>query len=260
MNVVVEPLPNCLTTLKVELEPERLATARESVTAEYGKHAKIPGYRPGKAPRQVVERKFKKQIREELEQRLIRDTMQEAIKSKGLRVLQVASMDEVNIPEESGAVTFTATLVTHPEFELPVYKGLVVPMHPTEVDRDGDRPVDRPTARAGGGFRGPGGGSRGGDGGLRGGRLQGDDRRQAGGGGISEGGQAADRQRRFLDQDDRGGVFPRLLRESRGREAGRDAGVRCGGAGGFSGRRDAGADDSLRGDAQGDQSEGAAGA
>jgi trigger factor len=144
MNVVVEPLPNCLATLKVELEPERLATARESVMAEYGKHAKIPGYRPGKAPRQVVERKFKKQIREELEQRLIRDTMQEAIKSKGLRVLQVASMDEVNIPEEAGSVSFTATLVTHPEFELPVYKGLVVPMHPTEVEeKEIDQSIDQ---------------------------------------------------------------------------------------------------------------------
>ena len=133
MNVVVEPLPNCLATLKVELEPERLTTVRDAVVKEFGKFAKIPGYRPGKAPRSVVEKKFKKEIRAELEQKLIRDTMREAIQSKGLRVLEMASMDEVNIPEAEGAVTFTATLVTQPEFELPSYKGLVVAMRPTEV-------------------------------------------------------------------------------------------------------------------------------
>ena len=144
MNVVVEPLPNCLATLKVELEPERLTTVRDAVILEFGKFAKIPGYRPGKAPRNVVERKFKKQIREELEQKLIREGTREAIQSKGLRVLQVASMDEVNIPETEGAVTFTATLVTHPEFDLPPYKGLVVQMRPIDVgEAEIDQSIDQ---------------------------------------------------------------------------------------------------------------------
>jgi trigger factor len=144
MNVLVEPLPNCLATLKVELESERVNAAREAVIKDFGQAARIPGYRPGKAPRTVVERKFKKQIREELEQKLLRDSTREAIQSKGLRVLQVASVDEVSIPEVEGPMTFTATLVTHPEFELPMYKGLVVQARPTDVkDAEIDQSLDQ---------------------------------------------------------------------------------------------------------------------
>jgi trigger factor len=134
MNVVVEQLPNCLATLKVEVEPEKVSTTRQELIDEFGKAAKIPGFRPGKAPRAAIEKRFKKQIREELEKKLVQDSAREAIKRKGLRVLQVASVDEVEIPElEGSAASFTATLVTHPEFELPNYKGLVVRMRPTDV-------------------------------------------------------------------------------------------------------------------------------
>jgi len=133
MNVVVEPLPNCLATLRVEVEAERVHSAREEVLNGFAQQAKLPGYRPGKAPRAVIERKFKRQIRDEVQERLLREVTREAIQSKGLRVLQVASVDELNIPEVDGPMNFTATLITHPEFELPVYKGLPLEAPPTDV-------------------------------------------------------------------------------------------------------------------------------
>src|SRR4051812_32989149 len=137
MNVVVEQLPNCLATLKVEVEPEKVSTARNELIDEFGKAAKIPGFRPGKAPRAAIEKRFKKQIREELEKKLVQDSAREAIKSKGLRVLQVASVDDVEIPEMEGSgASFTATIVTQPEFELPNYKGIVVQMRPTDVTEE----------------------------------------------------------------------------------------------------------------------------
>jgi trigger factor len=132
MNVVVEPLPNCLATLRVEVEPERVEKAMEQLVKEFGQYAKIPGYRPGKAPRAVIERKFKKQIREELEGKLLRETAREAIEEKKLRVLQIASVEEVLLGEDK-KMSFTATLVTHPEFALPEYKGLPVTVKSIEV-------------------------------------------------------------------------------------------------------------------------------
>ncbi|HET6409181.1 MAG TPA: trigger factor family protein, partial [Chthoniobacteraceae bacterium] len=133
MNVVVEQLPNCLATLKVEVEPETVSATRQRVVNEFGQYAKIPGFRPGKAPRSTIEKRYKKEIREELERKLVQETTREAIKDKSLRVLQIASVDDVNIPELDGPVSFTATLVTQPEFELPNYKGVVVQARPTEV-------------------------------------------------------------------------------------------------------------------------------
>lgn len=132
MNVVVENLPNCITTLRIEVEPEKVSKAWEAVTADYTRHAKLPGYRAGKAPRAVIEKKFKKQIREELEKKLLSDSCREAISEKKLRVLTLAQINDVELADDK-SMKFTATLVTHPAFELPTYKGLVVPMKSTEV-------------------------------------------------------------------------------------------------------------------------------
>jgi trigger factor len=139
MNVVVEQLPNCLATLKVEVEPEKVSATRKQVVNEFGQYAKIPGFRPGKAPRSTIEKRFKKEIQEELERKLVQESAREAIKAKSLRVLQIASVDDVVIPEIEGPGSFTATLVTQPDFDLPVYKGIVVQARSTEV---GDKEIE----------------------------------------------------------------------------------------------------------------------
>lgn len=132
MNVVVENLPNCITTLRIELESDKVNKVWDAVTADYTKFAKLPGYRAGKAPKSVVEKKFKKEIREELEKKLLSESCREAISEKKLRVLSLAQIDDVELAEDK-TMKFTATLVTHPDFELPNYKGLLVPMKSTEV-------------------------------------------------------------------------------------------------------------------------------
>jgi trigger factor len=132
MNVQVEPLPNCLATLRVDLPPDAVNEARENITRDYAAHAKLPGYRPGKAPRAVVERKFQKEIREELERKLLSESTRAAISEKNLRVLQVQNVEDIEFaPDQS--LHFTATLVTAPEFELPEYKNIPVTVPPEEV-------------------------------------------------------------------------------------------------------------------------------
>ncbi len=132
MNVVVENLPHCLATLKVEVEPERVSQAWSAITADFGKQVKIAGYRPGKVPRTVIEKRFKKEIRQEVEKRLLNDTTREAIQQEKLRVLGVQSVDDVMIGEDQ-RMSYTATVVTQPQFELPNYKGLSVEAKATEV-------------------------------------------------------------------------------------------------------------------------------
>lgn len=134
MNVEVETLPNCLATLKIEVEPEKVSTTREEVVKAFVEQVRLPGFRPGKVPRSTVEKRFKDQIREELQRILVRDSAREAISSKGLKVLQLASVDDVELPEIDGSpAKFTATVVTQPEFDLPEYKGLTVHMLPADV-------------------------------------------------------------------------------------------------------------------------------
>ena len=142
MNVVVESLPNCLATLRVELEPQRVQKAREELILEFGRSVRVEGFRQGKVPRSLVEKRFQKQIREELEGKLLRESTWEAIREKQLKVLQISNVEDVQLGADH-QMSFTATVVTHPHFELPEYKGIAVTPSSTEVsDADVDQAID----------------------------------------------------------------------------------------------------------------------
>ena len=139
MHIEVEPLPNCSATLRVELPPERVAAERAKIVGQYANQVRIHGYRPGKAPKGMVEARYKKDILEELKRQLVGEGTREAIKEKNLRVLSVADVPEVELAE-NGSLRFAARLVTAPEFEVPSYQGLPVRVPPAEVP---DVEVDR---------------------------------------------------------------------------------------------------------------------
>ncbi len=123
MNVVVENKPNCISTLRVELEPERVEREWKVVATQFQKMARLPGYRPGKAPQALIDRKFSEDIRKELTDKLLRTAMNEAIEQKKLNVLTVSKVEDVEIAPDK-TMHFTATVVTAPDFELPDYSNI----------------------------------------------------------------------------------------------------------------------------------------
>jgi trigger factor len=132
MKVEVENLPNCIASLHIELPPDFVTKEWNEVAKEFRQVARIPGFRPGKAPQNVVEAKFRKEIQEELTKKLVSETTREAIREKGLKVLSISDVDAVEFtPERS--MRFTATLITAPEFELPDYKGIPVKVPSKEI-------------------------------------------------------------------------------------------------------------------------------
>jgi trigger factor len=135
MNVEVENLPNCIASLRIELPPDFVTKEWNEVVKGFRQVARIPGFRPGKAPPNVVEAKFRKEIQEELTKKLVSETTREAIREKGLKVLSISEVDEVEFTPER-VLRFTATLITSPEFELPEYKGIQVKLPPDGVTDD----------------------------------------------------------------------------------------------------------------------------
>jgi trigger factor len=135
MNVEVENLPNCIASLRIELPPDFVTKEWNEVVKGFRQVARIPGFRPGKAPQNVVEAKFRKEIQEELTKKLVSETTREAIREKGLKVLSISEVDEVEFTPER-VLRFTATLITSPEFELPEYKGIQVKVPPDGVTDD----------------------------------------------------------------------------------------------------------------------------
>jgi len=125
MNVVLDPQPNCVVNLQVELPADQVTREWQTVAKDFQRHARIPGYRPGKAPQSLIDTRFAKDIREELQNKLLRESLNEAIKQKKLRVLTVSKVEDVQIGDDK-TMRFRASIVTVPEFELPDYSAISV--------------------------------------------------------------------------------------------------------------------------------------
>ena len=142
MQVEVDNLPNCITALRVAVPPDRVAQERQNILRDYQGAARLPGYRPGKAPKNLVEARYKKEIADELTRKLVSSATREAISEKKLKVLSVGDVDQVELGQDD-VLRFTAKVVTAPEFELPPYQGLSVKLPPDEVtDTQVDRALD----------------------------------------------------------------------------------------------------------------------
>lgn len=125
MKVEVEKQPDSVSTLRIELGPDQVAQEWDAIAENFARHARIPGYRPGKAPRRVIEAKFRREIHEELTKKLVSKSYREAVAQEKLRVISLTNLEDVEIGDDK-TMRFRATVVTAPEFELPDYKSIKV--------------------------------------------------------------------------------------------------------------------------------------
>src|SRR5450759_4131353 len=143
MKVDVEKQPDATSKLYIELPAEEVSKEWDAVANSFARFAKIPGYRPGKAPRRVIEAKFRKEIQDELTKKLVAKSYHEAIAEKQLRVVSLTNLEEVEFGQDR-SMRFRATVVTAPEFELPDYKSIPVQLPDTKVsEADVDAAVER---------------------------------------------------------------------------------------------------------------------
>jgi trigger factor len=142
VNVSVENLAPCKKLVRVELDVAAVDSVFDAVTKDIQKHASLPGFRPGKAPRDMVAKKYGAEIKEEAKRKLIGDNYQKAIEDKKLQVIGYPDIEEVQF-ERGQPLTFTATVETAPDFQLPEYKGLPARLEPkTVTDPDVTRALD----------------------------------------------------------------------------------------------------------------------
>jgi len=132
MKVEVEKQPGFVSKLQIELAPEEVAKEWDAIANSFARFAKIPGYRPGKAPRAVIDKRFRKEIQEELTKKLVSKSYREAIEQEQLRVASLTNIEDVQFGEDK-SMRFRATVVTAPEFDLPDYKNIAVQVTETKV-------------------------------------------------------------------------------------------------------------------------------
>ncbi len=160
MNVQLSTVSETRKSLVVTLEKAEVDTEHQAVLGEYVRLARLPGFRPGKAPASMVVKRFAKEIAEEFKQKVVTKAYKEALEKEKLDVLNVVKVEEGTI-EPGASAAITVTVDVRPDFALPEYVGLptqVPPTDPAEAEIDqviesirsegaDFRPAERPAAK-----------------------------------------------------------------------------------------------------------------
>ncbi len=142
VNVSVENLAPCKKLVRVELDVTAVDAAFDAITKDIQKQASLPGFRPGKAPRDMVVKKYDAEIKDEAKRKLIGDAYRKAIDEQKIQVVGYPDIEEVQFGRGQ-ALQFTATVETAPDFQLPDYKGLPAQLETKSVtDADVEKALD----------------------------------------------------------------------------------------------------------------------
>jgi len=128
--------------MRVEIEAQKVDDTFQSVTKEFQREAALPGFRRGKAPPEMVLRKYGKDIEKEVKRKLIAESYKQAVEEQNFDVLGYPDIEEIQF-SRGQPLQFAATMETAPEFELPAYKGIPVKREGRAVsDQDVDRALE----------------------------------------------------------------------------------------------------------------------
>ena len=103
-------------TVRVEIPPDVVDAEIERLARDYSRKARIPGFRPGKAPARVIKQRFKDQILHEVAHDLIPRAVEDALRERGVEAVDTPDVRDVNL-EEGQPLTFTASFDTVPAFD-----------------------------------------------------------------------------------------------------------------------------------------------
>lgn len=137
--ITVRETHPCRREMLIEVPPEAMEEELASVYKNIGQGCRIPGFRPGKAPRRVLEKYFQNDARSRTIESRLRRAYEEAVGENGLRVLGEPEFLDVDWTE-GGPLNFKAAVEISPVVELKEYRGLELnrmlrPVEEADIDR-----------------------------------------------------------------------------------------------------------------------------
>ncbi|MCH2693253.1 MAG: trigger factor [Acidobacteriia bacterium] len=135
MKIQVNQLDSCKTEVAVEVEANLCKEDYEVVCRKYILQSRVPGFRPGKAPRNVVQQRYRDSIQSDFVEGAIRKYLQEAIKTESLSPISPPQVTDVNFSEGKPLI-FKASFEVLPPIEISKYKGLEVEQVSTDVSKE----------------------------------------------------------------------------------------------------------------------------
>jgi len=134
MKIEIEDIDSCRRRMEISAEAEEIALDLEDVTEEFAKTSRVPGFRPGKAPLKLVERRYGTEIVREVEDRIVERLCRVAAQERGLKLAAVIEFSDVTIDRKTGA-SFSVVVDALPDFELPDYRK--IPLIKDRTDETG---------------------------------------------------------------------------------------------------------------------------
>src|SRR5262245_16498924 len=103
-------------TLNVESPSDLVDAEIDRIAKGYARQARLPGFRPGKAPASVIKQRFREQIHHDVMHGLIPKAVEEALTERGIEPVNTPNINNVAI-HEGQPITFTAAVETVPSFD-----------------------------------------------------------------------------------------------------------------------------------------------
>lgn len=135
--VEVEDAGSLKKKVTVTVPRERIDAKRDEMFGELSSSAQVPGFRVGRAPRRLLEKRFGKDVGEDIRNSLIGEALGSAIEDADFKTLGEPNLDleKIEMPDE-GDLNFSFEVEIEPEFELPEVKGIEITKEIFDVDNE----------------------------------------------------------------------------------------------------------------------------
>ena len=134
MKTEVKKLDSSKCEINVAVSGELVKNKFEAVFAQIAKEARVPGFRPGKAPRDVLEKHYASAVHEQVLKELVPDVYNQAIEAEKLDVIELPQITDVKL--DRGNLSFKATVEVTPEIAVKNYKNQKIKFKKPEVSSE----------------------------------------------------------------------------------------------------------------------------
>jgi trigger factor len=131
MKTEAKVLDRCQVKLTVTLDAGEMKAVVKEVEKEFTRSVRLPGFRPGKVPVELIRKQFANEIKQETERAMFRNNIGAAVKQENLDEVGIAEVNDFVRNDEGGS--FIAVVEVKPTFKLPTYKGLKIAPAETAV-------------------------------------------------------------------------------------------------------------------------------
>ena len=139
MRVEIKKLDSCKRELNIEVEKERVIQEFDEVYNRIGKEVRVRGFRPGKVPRDILEKSYQDIAREQVIKELIPEICKEVIEKDRLSIVDSPQISDIFLDKES--LSFKVTCEVKPEIKIDGYKRIKINCKKIEVSEDEIRKI-----------------------------------------------------------------------------------------------------------------------